>query len=176
MLLPCLALATMALRLSVAQIAGAADRAFVGRVLAIHSARDESGLPSTWITFAVTQPLKGRLGKEVTIKQFGAAEPLSSGSTAFHPPGIPSYEVGDEMVLFLSGESERGFCSPIGLNEGKFSVRRTGTGRAVVVPGVENAGALAQLRTLNNTTTNAAMEMDLNQFIALVQPLMHPHP
>jgi hypothetical protein len=40
--------------------------------------------------------------------------------------GIPEYRVGDELVLFLTKESDLGFCAPVGLLQGVFRVARTG--------------------------------------------------
>jgi hypothetical protein len=45
--------------------------------------------------------------------------------------GVPEYEVGEEVVLFLTPESKLGLCAPVGLSQGKFSVIRA-KGRVLV--------------------------------------------
>ena len=40
--------------------------------------------------------------------------------------GIPEYKVGDELVLFLTKESDLGLCAPVGLLQGVFRVARAG--------------------------------------------------
>ncbi len=99
-------------------------------VLAVRSGRDQSGLPATWITLAVTRTLKGPHRAQLTIKQYGVASPLPDG-TITRVDGLPRYRVGEEMVLFLRGTSRRGFTSPVGFAQGAYRVRRN-NGRALV--------------------------------------------
>ncbi len=148
----------------------AADRAFVGRVKTVRTGRDGSGLPSTWVTFTVTEPITTNVGKEVTIKQIGVSEPLSDG-TALRFAGVPTYKPGEEMVLFLSGESKAGFSSPIALGQGKFRILHRGN-RAVVRATAENAGALTELHAERTLTAAQAVEADLDQFLSLVHRLI----
>jgi len=165
------ALATMTVRLDLPQVVSAAERAFVGRVVSVRSERDQAGLPSTWVTFAVDQVIKGHIGSELTMKQFGTATPLSDGSV-IRLPGLPSYVPGEEMVIFLSAESEAGFCSPIGLAQGKFPIMRKGGGPATVTATVENLGVLQSMRSLQAPRTPLATEITLNDFLDHVAQLV----
>jgi hypothetical protein len=131
-------------RLSLDRIAHDADRIVYGTVTDVRSGRDEAGLPATWVTLSVVRALKGPVGRELTLKQFGVDTPLPDG-TAASIPGLPRYVVGEQVVLFLHADSRRGFTSPIGLGQGTYRVRHRG-GRAVVrgddVPGQqEDLGA-----------------------------------
>jgi len=166
--------AIMTMRLSLEQITANSDRAFVGRVVGVHSGRDSAGVPSTWVTFAVTQPLAGRVGSEVTIKQFGATEALADG-TAVHFPGVPTYRPGDELVLFLSGESDAGFCAPIGLGQGTFPIAHR-NGRTVVTATTENVGALGQARAAQPRGARMPSETDLDDFLGVVRSLIAKRP
>jgi len=157
----------MTRRLTLEQVVGAAQRAFVGRVESVRSGRDEAGLPCTWVTLSVTEPIFGPVSQTVRFKQIGAAEPLSDG-TLFHLAGVPTYHVGDEMVLFLSGESRAGFSSPIALGQGKFHVVHH-DGRAWVSASVENAASVR--RALRVPPAQQAVEADLDEFLALVHRL-----
>ena len=162
--------ATMTLRLDLPQVVAAADRAFVGRVLSVHSDRDPAGLPSTWVTFAVDQVIKGSAGSTLTMKQFGAATPLSDGST-MRLPGLPTYVPGEEMVIFLSGESAAGFCSPIGLMQGKFPISRR-AGQATVTATIENLGVLQSMHSVQTSGTPLAAEISLQDFLDHVGQLV----
>src|SRR5207253_2405678 len=126
-------------------------------------------LPSTWVTFAVDQIIKGKVPSGLTIKQFGSATPLSDGSI-LNLPGLPAYAPGDEMVLFLSGESAAGFCSPIGLAQGKFPIVRR-AGHAMMATTVENLGVLESMHRLQAPRA-AAGEITLNDFLDQVAHLV----
>ena len=164
------ALATMTMRLDLPHIVAAADRAFVGRVVSVHADRDAAGLPSTWITFAVDHVIKGTVGGTLTIKQFGTTAPLSDGSV-LRLPGLPTYAPGDEMILFLSGESTAGFSSPIGLAQGKFPIVRR-AGHAMVAATVETVGTLQSMRSLRTARAPAAGAITLNEFLDHVAQLV----
>ena len=97
----------------------------------VTSGRDEDGVPATWTTFAVAETLKGDDARTFTIKQFGVAAPLPDGTIA-KLSGMPTYEVGEEVVLFLRGNSRRGFTSPVGLGQGTYRVHRRHDGRSEV--------------------------------------------
>lgn len=94
-------------------------------VTSVVSGRDENGVPSTWTTFEVAETLKGTHETPFTIKQYGVATPLADG-TLTRVAGLPTYEVGEELVLFLRGASRRGFTSPVGLGQGTYRVKRRG--------------------------------------------------
>ncbi|MBI3770687.1 MAG: hypothetical protein HY271_19635 [Deltaproteobacteria bacterium] len=119
------AAATTLLLLDLDALTAAADRVFMGRVLTVRSGRDSKGLPVTWTTFAVDAALKGAPPKTIEIKQLGVDAPLPDGGI-FHIPALPSYRVGDEVILFLHPESREGFTSPVGFGQGRFRIRRDG--------------------------------------------------
>src|SRR5262249_33999090 len=116
--------ATMVQRVSLEEVTRAAERIVHGTVAVVRSGRDESGLPATWITLAVSRTLKGPATPELTFKQYGVAEPLADG-TITRVAGLPRYRVGEEVVLFLRGNSRRGFTSPVGFSQGAYRVSRT---------------------------------------------------
>jgi hypothetical protein len=122
--------ATMAQRLSLADVTREAARIVHGTVDAVRSGRDASGLPATWITLTVAHTLKGPAVSSLTIKQYGVAAPLPDG-TITRVAGLPHYRAGDEVVLFLRGESGRGFTSPVGLLQGAYRVDRGPAGALV---------------------------------------------
>ncbi len=102
-----------------------ATRIVQATVVEVRAGRDESGLPATWSTFAITRTLKGPHVARLTIKQYGTAEPLPDG-TITRVAGLPRYRVGEEIVLFLRADSRRGFTSPVGFSQGAYRVSRAG--------------------------------------------------
>jgi hypothetical protein len=122
--------ATLLRRLPLAAVTQQAERVVQATVLEVRSGRDDSGLPATWITLDVARTIKGPAARRLTMKQYGTAEPLPDG-TASHVAGMPTWKVGDEVVLFLRAESRRGFTSPVGFAQGAYRVRRD-AGRAQV--------------------------------------------
>jgi hypothetical protein len=94
-------------------------------VTRVTAGRDDAGVPATWTTLEVVETLKGARERSFTIKQYGVATPLADG-TLTRVAGMPTYEVGEEVVLFLRDASRRGFTSPVGLGQGSYRVRRDG--------------------------------------------------
>lgn len=117
-----------------------------GIVTDVASGRDESGVPSTWTTLAVVEVLKGAPERTLTIKQYGVAAPLEDG-TLTRIVGLPTYQVGEEVVLFLRGASRRGFTSPVGLGQGTYRVRRS-AGKQPEVRADDQRGGVQDLATL----------------------------
>jgi hypothetical protein len=132
------AYATTVERLPLERVTETAARIVHATVVDSHSGRDESGLPATWITLNVARTLKGPQADQLTIKQYGVAKPLPDG-TITRVAGLPRYNVGDEVVLFLYPESRRGFTSPVGFGQGLYRVSRA-AGTARVRPDLERTG------------------------------------
>ena len=59
--------------------------------------------------------------------------------------GAPRYVEGEEVVLFLYGDSRAGFTSPVGLGQGKFSVVRDKHGQRLALNEHGNRGLLERL-------------------------------
>jgi hypothetical protein len=80
------------------------------------------------VTLKVSETLKGDRTPTLTFMQFtgrSLGNRNGKGLTEAHPlPEMPSYRVGEEVVLFLYPPSEVGFTSPVGGAQGKFRVRR----------------------------------------------------
>lgn len=117
-------------RMALETIAAKAARIVHGRVIEVAAGRDVSGVPATWITLDVDRPVKGARAGRLTIKQLGTADPLPDGAIAA-VAGLPRYRPGEEVVVFLRGESGRGFTSPVGMGQGVFRVRAVQGRRAV---------------------------------------------
>lgn len=128
--------AAMVARLPLEEITHRAASVVQGTVTQVRVGRDESGLPGTWITLEVSRVLKGSAPNRLTIKQYGVASALTDGTVA-GIDALPRYTAGEEVVLFLHANSQRGFTSPVGFGQGFYRIDRS-SGRPMVrskVPG-----------------------------------------
>ena len=89
---------------------------FYGRCLSSADSVDPvSGLGIRTYRFLVLEPLKNtESGQVVEFRQIGAS---GKGYTI---PGVPEFRKGQELLLFLHGESKSGLTSPVGFQQGVF--------------------------------------------------------
>ena len=93
--------------------------AFEGTCTGNRTERDPAtGLVVTYTTFEVRDGLKGAVGSTHEIKQIGGT--LPDEGVQFSVKGIPSFEIGEDYVVFLAGVSSAGFSSPMGLSQGRM--------------------------------------------------------
>ncbi|HHJ35592.1 MAG TPA: hypothetical protein ENJ87_07490 [Gammaproteobacteria bacterium] len=115
------ATATSVLPLSLEQLSVRANLIFHAKVLSNEVKRDtQSGQIATFTKFKIIDTIKGDTGTTHTIKQIGGQ--LQSSNLALRIQGVPSFTVGRDYVVFLPDVSSLGFCSPLGLHQGSFSV------------------------------------------------------
>jgi hypothetical protein len=89
----------------------------------------ETNREAHFVTFAVSQMIKGEPVGEITFKMSKVAIDIGNA---------PTFKSGDEVILFLYGKSDVGFTSPVGLVQGTFSVRTSSAGEKVVINGNNN--------------------------------------
>jgi len=122
--------ATSVLPMYLDEIVDSAAVAFQGTVLSNRTTRDEAtGFVVTYTTFKVDDALKGNLGETYTIKQIGGDLPGEGIRQRMH--GIPRFNTGESLVVFLYGVSEAGFSSPVGLEQGRFFISDEANGPEV---------------------------------------------
>lgn len=121
-----------------------ADRIFLGRCVSIQVARDPAtGSRVTFADFRVERAAKGDLHGIVRIKLLGEQDQsLPHGRGV---PGLPRFAAGEEVVLFLYGDSRRGFTSPVGFGQGKFTVFQDKQGRSQAVNAFRNENLFLDL-------------------------------
>ncbi len=113
--------ATSVLPMTLAQLAQQATTIFYAKVLTNRVALDKrSGQVVTFTDFQILDSIKGKARTQYTIKQLGGKLPGSQYT--LHVYGIPSFTVGREYVVFLPAPSKLGFCSPLGLYQGRFNI------------------------------------------------------
>lgn len=170
--------ATSVLPLYLDEIVDQAAIAFQGTVTEVHSERDTDGRVVTYTTFAVHDQLKGNTGATHTIKQIGGDLPDGTGLRVH---GVPKFTVGQTVVVFLYGKSSKGFSSPVGLDQGRFTVGTDADGDHVsngrdfrdMAPGLAddpsvNAADQATLRSNSPVRT-----MGLDSFKQVVRKRAH---
>lgn len=112
-------------------------------VVVVCTAREEGEMPVspdgppvglTQYTFQVTERLKGTVGQTLTIRQVrlgrkppsqGIEQPLGSS-----PLPLPDYQPGQEVLLFLGGDSSLGLTSPVAMDGAVFDVETIGGQKA----------------------------------------------
>jgi len=149
--------------------------AFEGTCTANRVERDaDTGFVATYTTFAVHDVIKGSVGTTRVIKQIGGS--LPEDGLQYRVEGIPKFSVGESYVVFLAGVSAAGFSSPIGLEQGKFTIKAEGTARRVR-NGRDFKDMTARIAADLPATTRARLqeapgsvsEMDLDEFKLVVR-------
>lgn len=147
LLLPA-ASATSLLPVNLEQLSTHASLVFYGEVINNQVKKDEqSGRIATFTEFKVIDLIKGKTSATHIIKQIGGH--LKDSNTTFYIHGIPEFHVGDRHVVFLPEKSALGFSSPLGLQQGSFSVS-TSNGEQIISNGRKLTDQSAQ-SSRNNT-------------------------
>lgn len=140
--------ATMVLAVNLEQMTQLADRIFVGEVVAVVDAYDEAGRWCQYITFSTSEVYKGNVEKSLTIKQVNS-KPVETAdgtlvqSTLFR--GVPQFNKGEDVLVFLHGDSAIGYTSPVGLAQGVFSITSDAKGQKQLVNGAGNRGLFRRM-------------------------------
>ena len=97
------------------------DRVFVGTVLEIRHKPGPGGLPTRVTRFGVTEMVKGQLGKsrQIDLAQIWTGSNRQQGVSPLPQPG---FFPGEEVLVFLHGDSPLGLSSPVGFGLGKLAV------------------------------------------------------
>jgi len=145
-LLPCPAsspdaLASRVRTMNIEQLAQRAARIFSGRCLDVRVHEDASLRHTvTDVTVAVTRTVKGNVHGRIVFRLLG--DQTASAEKGRGVDGVPTFRRGEELVLFLYGDSASGLTSPVGFGQGKFGVIRDKAGRKLAVNGSGNQNLL----------------------------------
>jgi hypothetical protein len=106
------------------QLSARAERIVAARVIESRDVESELlGHPVRELTFEVEQSLKGDAGAGASLK-------IRMLDTV---AGMPRFEPGEEVLLFLHAPSALGLTSPVGLGQGKIDLVRDKHGQRVAV-------------------------------------------
>ena len=130
-----------------------ADRIFVGQCVSREQKTLESGrFQIVEYVIRAEHGIKGvNTGQEVVVRQFG---PIDSQVI----PGIPSYQKGKKMLIFLYGDSRLGLTSPVGLGQGIFYLEKSAEGDVGVVNSLKNRNLIYGLDGQLSLETNLSSE------------------
>jgi hypothetical protein len=114
------AFATTVQKLSLQALTKRSDSIVMAKVNDVTSSWDAAHKEIyTTISLQILNPVKGRKGEStVTLRQIGG----TVGNIASIVPGMPSFRVGEEVVLFLTQKDAAGYPWVMGLQQGKYSV------------------------------------------------------
>lgn len=186
LILPAIAWGFLVLRLNLEQLTQFASRIVVGRCLEVVEEKDAEGRSVDRITLEVRQTLKGTPEKRLIFRQIKmlASTQGTEVTKTTVLSDLPTYQVGEEMVLFLS-EGESGLSAPVGLLQGKFLIEKNQSGKKMVLNGTDNRGlflGLAEEGKLKSlklstgeqklmTTSTEAAPLPYADFVTLVKKL-----
>ncbi len=127
-----------------------------------------TSLPSTTYVFAVTEPIKGVGRGPTTFRLPGTPDRPAI-------PGLPVFEIGEEALLLLYPESESGFSSAMGLDQGRFRLFRRPDGSARAINGRGNDRILddvpSSVLTSHDLTKNSHGPLDLQKLLGILRSL-----
>lgn len=167
-------LATTVLPISLERMSKKAELIFYGTVVSNEVKVDEaSGHIATFTTFDVIDVIKGDVGDTHTIKQIGGQLPGSK--TMFKIHGVPRFTIGEKTVVFMPQESQLGFASPLGLGQGRFTVRDNNGANTIndkrAVQATQTQAARVERAIESKPSTQVRGNTSLEEFLQTVRGL-----
>ncbi len=131
-------------QVNLSQMVRYADRVFYGKCVSVESKLDpDSGFTIQEYRFRVIEGLKGVAeGEEVVVRQL-----LSMGSGGPAISGLPSYQKGQDLLLFLHADSRLGLTSPVGMQQGTFRPLKLENGEIGFVNPLKNRNLVYDLES-----------------------------
>ncbi len=163
---------------NLATLARRAEVIVQGRIVAAHY-EPLPGYPhirSVVVTLEVERMLRGPGGARFTFRQYLGGQTRRGAKSV--------YPTGQQVLLFLPGESSAGLRSPLALEQGYFTIRRGPAGQDFIANQLGNAGLF---RNVPEAAQRAGLKLDddqlrlatapkgaipLRNFISLVEDLM----
>ncbi len=116
-----------------------ADRVFRGHCLGVTTTENVLGFPVAEYTFRVVEGIKGtKAGQTVVFRQVKPAERRVGRPGLPGIVGMPKFQKGQDLVLFLHADSEVGLTSPVGLAQGIFRLAENEKGELEVLNSLAN--------------------------------------
>lgn len=113
------AAATSVLPVDAGQAVDEAELIFTGQVIDVEMVSSGDGLfPFTFVTFSVDQTLKGAADANHLTMRFDGGD-LPEREESIEVVGVPIFEVGQEVLLFVSGNGKRA-CPLVGWWQGRL--------------------------------------------------------
>ena len=140
LLFPAPSRALLVLKLNLEQLSVFADRIFVGECISVRQGRDSNNYHVNYVTYRVSEMLKGEVSERITFKQLVPPPASSEPVLPDHPEikvrsafeDMPRYQVGSTDIVFLSEDSDLGLTAPVGIHQGLFRVFEEGVQKRVI--------------------------------------------
>lgn len=131
----------LALQMNLGTLVDASATIVQGRVTAVKPEPhpDYGALSTVLVTIEVTDTLKGDGVTEYTYRQF-LPDIRDKGTTIGYKPG-------QEVLLIMTGTSDAGLASPVGMAQGRFLISTDAQGNRVAVNGAGNMGLFLKIDT-----------------------------
>jgi hypothetical protein len=151
--------------INLVDMASVAGLSFVGSVTETRGGLDENGDIVTWTTFRVELPIGFVPVPMVTVKQLGG----TANGLSHHLSHMRYFRTGERVLVMFYPTSHLGFTSPVGLNQGVWSV--SSDGRVLNVDADALAGVGAPLAR-HGVTVRPSQDVPLDRFAALLAELI----
>jgi hypothetical protein len=138
-----------AVRLDIQGLVDGAELIFEGHTRSATVIRTSPKRIETELVFDVDRSFLGDSPSQITVRVPGGV--LSDGSGLLLP-GMPTAQVGEEVLMFLSEAGSTGVRMPVGLSQGKFRVETSLVGQRSLT---RNHGSLTVIDALTGTTEDA---------------------
>jgi hypothetical protein len=140
-----------------------------GRILASRSdwLDGKGSLIVTYYTVQADSYLKGNLGRTFQLTEPGGTVGMISGSV----PGAPSFQVGEQVLLFIETGGSRNIHQAIGFEQGVFRVQRDARNGALTVNHSQpliKGGQVVSSDENPSLVSASRTSRDLNQFLSQV--------
>ncbi len=142
-------------QINLEEMVATAQHIFSGTCIAVDRRYDDTtDRDAIFCRFSISKMIKGESLSELTFKMSTVAVDLGRA---------PTCKPGEEVVLFLYGESTLGFTSTVGLGLGKFSVLYSSAGEKTVVNAHNNTDLFKGIdRTKYSATFSASYATEIN--------------
>ena len=155
------AYATTVLKMSLKDLARKSDAVVMARVEDQVARYDADKEIYTYITLKVLDPVKGsHMDDLITIRQLGGIV----GNIASVVPGMPTFQKGDEVVVFLTQRDKAGYPGIMGLQQGKYTISQDQNG-AKRVRNELNGTTLIDLSGRTSEGPKVSSDMPLQSFL-----------
>ncbi len=138
---------------------------FIGTVMQSQGGTDEHGDIVTYTTFKVEKAIHGALQQGITIKQLGGETP----GLSMRLEHMRYFKTGERVLVMLYPVSSLGFTSPVGLNQGVWSVAADGS---ILGVSDEALGGLDPILRANGITAQQTQSIGQSKFIAIINTLL----
>ena len=161
--------ATTVRQMSLSEVIGEAEVIAAARVVGVEPIWDaDRGMPFTEVVYIVADVLKGQAGtdQELSLRFLGGPAP---NGLMLSVSGMPSFAVGDLVVLFSARNGNEMICPLVGWWQGVYRLRDDGTVMDYAGRGVVAVDGEAGARVARTVPVEEADALTYDEFAALIR-------